>query len=618
MITESDSECESKPHKKYRNQEYEKDCKKLIKEIKTWLKISDIHKQKRLMKDELTLKTDLFKQDKEYYRNLIFFSKSETLLEDLDLEIVFCNKNPDLIDIWKYFKSMTSSANTKDSGIGFIKSMIIDKKSNKYLGIIEISYDIYNCGPRDKFIGWTKQNKEEKVKIDMDSISEEEKQKARSAFLVNITCCVGLQPMSYNLNIGKLLVTSVFSKEMTDYFRELRGYNYAGVTTFGLHGKSIQYDRLKEIKNIGETKGLGTSFFPDDLYAKIRVFLEKYDSIGLDKCRKMSSAKMRIIEYGLKYLEMDPKEVLKHGFKRGIYFGYTSDQSKDFFCGKTNTFELGSVIRPFNEIVSWWKERWAKNRLSHLMGKNIFRINFDLKDYTTKEKKNQYLRQIQFIKMKDENYLKNKREREQKYYENQKNNIDNNIDNNISHKRELTTEHKVNLSKNIAISKRNKDLTDDIIKEIFALKDSAILQKDVSEKYGINRNTVRLIWNSDILPLDDPEYEIKIKKKIDKDDCKEDNKSLSKKTSIGLRTVSINVYMEILKWRKKMINKETYENKKITYPNVTKNIQNMFQNQKITINIVKNVATGLTKMYESDFNENSEITYEDYLLIIGC
>ena len=72
--------------------------------------------------------------------------------------------------------------------------------------------------------------------------------------------------MSYNLNIGKLLVASVFSYEVQNYFYQLRGYRCACVTTFGLYGKSIQYDRMKEIKYIGETKGNGTCSIPNDLY----------------------------------------------------------------------------------------------------------------------------------------------------------------------------------------------------------------------------------------------------------------------------------------------------------------------------------------------------------------
>jgi hypothetical protein len=596
--------------KKVKKDDLKKDRESLIKDIRSWMNVSSKKKEKNLLKDELVSKTNAYKHDKEYYRNLVFFSTSETVVEDLDLHIVFCNKDSDLLDIWKYFKSMTSSAHTQDNGFGYVKSMILDKKTQKYIGIIEISYDIFNCGTRDEYIGWTYQNKQEKVFI------ETGEEKARCSFLVNITCCVGLQPMSYNLNIGKLLVAAVFSREMQEYFHELRGYYYAGVTTFGLNGKSVQYDRLQEIKNIGMTKGMGTSFFPDELYQKIRIFLKKHDPNEFDRHRKMSSAKMRLIEYALKFLDMDSKAILTHGSKRGIYFGFTGLQSKDFFCGKRDDFELGSVIRPFEEIVSWWKERWAKKRYEHLMKNNLYKIHYDWKDYSYQERRNQYLRQVQFVKRKDVIYMKNKRERERIYYLLRKKKKESNIEK-VS-KKEMTMDHKIKISKKVAMTKRNTLLTDEVIKDILKMKDENKMQKDVIEKYGIKRHIVRQIWNKELLALDDPEYESKKKERINtKEKEEEENqKSRNEKTSMGLRSVSKDVYINILKWRKKMIEKELHENKKITYPLITKQLQNTFPDKKITINIVKNVATGLTKMYQSDFEDVDGLNYEEYMKII--
>lgn len=53
--------------------------------------------------------------------------------------------------------------------------------------------------------------------------------------------CVGLQPISYNYNIGKLLASIIFSKEI----------GAKSIKAIGIHGKSVQYSRLKEYKFIG-------------------------------------------------------------------------------------------------------------------------------------------------------------------------------------------------------------------------------------------------------------------------------------------------------------------------------------------------------------------------------
>jgi len=396
---------------------YINDTKELKKEINDFLLLSKSKKEKVLKKKELEKKEPLFLKDKKYYRDLIFFSKSENVLNEIDLEIVFCNGNKDLVDIWKYFKVMSSSANTSDDSFGSIKIMLKDKNTNKYIGILEISCDIYSCDCRDNYIGWTSENKRTKTNIINNLFKE------RIAFIVNITCCIGLQPMAYNLNIGKLLVMTVFSKEVMEYFKERRGYYYYGVSTIGLYGKSIQYEGLNEIKYIGETKGNGTSEIPIFLYEKIRYFVKEYYPDDYLYRSKMSSSKMRILQFGLNHLNLNFRDILLHGMKRGIYFGFVdNEKSKDFFTGKIDKYEPTN-IKSFNEIFNNWKERWATQRLQYLLKENKFKVAFELKDFTLKERKNQYSRQYNLNLMKNENWLKYKKEKSKIYYENNKDNF---------------------------------------------------------------------------------------------------------------------------------------------------------------------------------------------------
>jgi hypothetical protein len=72
---------------------------------------------------------------------------------------------------------------------------------------------------------------------------------------MNLSTCVGLQPFAFNYNGGKLLVKLAFSKEVMDKFYEKYNEQLLGIITTGLYGKSIQYDRLKELKFIGYTSG---------------------------------------------------------------------------------------------------------------------------------------------------------------------------------------------------------------------------------------------------------------------------------------------------------------------------------------------------------------------------
>jgi hypothetical protein len=66
---------------------YEK--KNIISEINNFFKLTEKQKLKSSIKTELKKKNKMFKHDKKYYRDLIFFSKSNNILDEIDLELVF-------------------------------------------------------------------------------------------------------------------------------------------------------------------------------------------------------------------------------------------------------------------------------------------------------------------------------------------------------------------------------------------------------------------------------------------------------------------------------------------------------------------------------------------------
>ncbi len=406
-----------------------------------------------LKKNEIYNNIELYNDKKEEYRNDIYNNFSENFIDNLDLEIIFCN-NPKLVAQWNYYKLTTSSAITADS-FGQFKYMIKDKNTNKYIGIVQLSNDIITKEDRDIFVGWKmyksekikefekKKNKTEEEKIELmkwketnrvldkikidkvknfkingyneNDIIKEDTYSTRLNYIVNISCCVGLQPIAYNLNVGKLLVASVFSKEvMEEYFKRYNRY-YAGVITESLYGKSIQYDRMNEIKYIGKTSGYGTCHLPNDLKDEIKEFMKTFHNDEYEKSTKMTSSSMRLITNCCKILKINTN-ILNHGLERGIYFGYTGNDSKDFLIGKKNTFTFNSKIREFNNIVEWWKDRWAIQRWNNLISNNKVKIKLELYDFTKSEKINQQARQIQFEKMKDNNWVSIKREKNRVYY----------------------------------------------------------------------------------------------------------------------------------------------------------------------------------------------------------
>jgi hypothetical protein len=271
-----------------------------------------------------------------------------------------------------------------------------DRNTNKYLGVLELSSDFYSLSDREEYIGWNNIVKKNNLK-----------------YILCISTCVGLQPIAHNLNIGKLLSVLVFSKEIETYFFNKFGYYYVAVSTTSLYGKSIQYDRLKELKLIGYTKGYGTSQIPEYIYEQMIIFFKKHH---MNDYKKLSGgSKLRKIVFISRLFGYN-KNLVFHGYKRGIYFGYINEQSNKYLMNETLEFNINN-LRTIDEIINWWKNRWATNRWTKLFNNKLLKVSYELKNMSKKELFNEYIKQYNYYNYyHDEIYNKKVKDRNKTYY----------------------------------------------------------------------------------------------------------------------------------------------------------------------------------------------------------
>ena len=274
-------------------------------------------------------------------------------------EIVFCEDNIELNDLWLVYRLKVSSCKfSKQPGIN-IKILVRDKFTKKYIGIISLSSDILNLACRDKYIGW----------------SYDDRKNGKLQNIINITTCVGIPPFSFNFNVGKLLTMLAFSKEIYQYINKKYDKKIAGIITLSLYGKSIQYDRLKELKLIGFTQGYGVMQIPNIIYDILLRYC-KENNIDCLSSRKMFTLGNIITELKL------PNSLIKHNIERGIYFGYTGKNAKEFLCGKTDVFQPDCIVS-IKHIFKYWKQRWAVNRFENLLKIKNIMLTYESKNILT-------------------------------------------------------------------------------------------------------------------------------------------------------------------------------------------------------------------------------------------
>lgn len=342
-------------------------------------------------------KTIKFLKPDKYYKDLILVSYDQSILDEFDVEIEFCETKYQH-DIWEFFRVHTSSVRTNRVRGRTIRMLVKHIQSGKYIGILALCSDVYALQNRDRYLELTKEAKTKEKKLN---------------YIMNIACCVGLQPIAYNFNIGKLLVNLCYSDVVLNHFKQKYGHDIACITTFSINGKSIQYDRLPQfLKYIGKTKGYGFSNIPDKLYKKCCKFLD----MMCDSRMSASHNKMLKINKVINYLDLDINmNEQVHNRTRGIYIGFTCPEGRDFMAGKCQSFI--PTVRTTAELVECWKHRWARMRFEHLLQTNRLRHNIELinayKIYNIQKTKRYNEHKIEELGA--EEFKKIKREKMQEY-----------------------------------------------------------------------------------------------------------------------------------------------------------------------------------------------------------
>jgi len=331
-----------------------------------------------------------FNHSKEYYENRVWNGTLDDLKNiKISLELV---NNENLRDLWNYYRKVVSSLkkhhDSQNIGRRF-EILVKDNETNKYLGILCLSSDYLNLESRDKVIEWSNIEKINNKKIN---------------YLMNISTCVPLQPFGFNFNGGKLLTKLIFSQEVQDIFRIKYGHELLGITTTSLYGKSVQYDRLKEIKFIGFTKGNSVYKYPNDFVHKCQNYLKLKFNIEIENRNKLY-----IISRTLQKLDLPLDDFIKDNPK-GIYFGFIYSDSKNYLCNKINKIK-DHQLKSTNEIFNEWLNRWAIQRHNYLLlTKRLITINH----ITSTERSKKSLRKIKEV-LGEEEYKKKRNEYMKKY-----------------------------------------------------------------------------------------------------------------------------------------------------------------------------------------------------------
>ena len=281
----------------------------------------------------------------------------EALQSEIDpiIEVCETQKQHDLFRIFRYYWSSPYSEYVGRR----IKLIIRDRAlpNKPVIGIAALGSSIIHIPERDEFIGWNVSTRTKNLIYAMD------------AYVIG-----ALPPYNYLLG-GKLISYILASKEVREIYRKKykdkitlidkrEANQLAGIFTTSLYGKSSQYNRLKYndellYKPIGETKGFGTLHLSEETIAKMQEYLKSKKIFVTNRFGDGPSWTMRVIHRAGEMLGFDPDVLLKHSFKRNIYFVPLTKNWKEFYNGQHKRPLYYNYTK--KELVNFWKKRWLEN-----------------------------------------------------------------------------------------------------------------------------------------------------------------------------------------------------------------------------------------------------------------
>jgi hypothetical protein len=241
-----------------------------------------------------------------------------------------------------------------------LRFVVYDESNGKLIGLFGLGDPIFSLGPRDRWIGWSRDARKVRLQCMMDLF------------------VLGAVPPYSDLLCGKLVALLATSQEVQQaFFRQYSGQqSYIGrngldgrlavLTTTSALGKSSMYSRLRYgnqlvFESVGFTRGSGEFHFSNGFYEDLRRFAVRHCAATAKHASWGHGFRNRreLVRKALPLLGLS-RELVYHGVQREIFVIPLAANSAEFLRGEHQ--ELLSYKRSARDLFGWFRERWLLPR----------------------------------------------------------------------------------------------------------------------------------------------------------------------------------------------------------------------------------------------------------------
>lgn len=320
-------------------------------------------------------------------------NKEQTIreLENLQPRIRYVvPKSADETD-WLMLRVFISSFQFDQNPGRFVKFLVYDEVTGKYLGVVSLGSDVISITCRDEWIGWDKTTKLG-GKLNNSAIG---------------TTIVPTQPFGYNFLGGKLVASLLTTKVVSDVWKDLYDDTLVGITTTSLYGGHSMYQRIPFWREMGKSKGAISLKPDDDIYEVWHHYVKEHMADEYNRKVKskdttngpVTGIKQQILSIIFRAVGISPSKY-KHGFERGVYYAPLYENTREYLQGKITDAELVPIDKLKDDrdaVLSWWRKK-AIARYTKLHDENNLKPDVlfynDLVGKTWEQVRAQYLNEV--------------------------------------------------------------------------------------------------------------------------------------------------------------------------------------------------------------------------------
>ncbi len=236
--------------------------------------------------------------------------------------------------------------------------LVFDDSIGKLMGIFALGDPVFNLGVRDRLIGWSSQDRQERLYNVFDAYVLGAVEPYRQLIGGKLIAMCAVADETANELVAK------YTGAVTEIQKATKDPRPVLITTTSSLGRSSTYNRIrfqdrKLFASIGYTQGFGHFHFSDELFESIVEFVRHDGAIRGHQYGDGPNWRIRTLRKGLEALGLQG-DLLRHGIQREVFIAPRALGWRAFLRGETDY--LRWMPLDLDGLATEWRSRWAVPR----------------------------------------------------------------------------------------------------------------------------------------------------------------------------------------------------------------------------------------------------------------